>query len=802
MDSSEYESGITKAEGKTNSLKGTITKLGIGAVVAKIGKAALDVGMDFETSMSQVAATMGISSEAIQKGDKNFQKLSESAKEMGVKTKFSASQSAEALNYLALAGYDTDKAIATLPTVLTLASAGGLELAHASDMMTDAMSALGIETKYASKFVDEMTVTSQKSNTSIGELGEAMLTVGGTAKILKGGTTELNTALGILADSGIKGAEGGTALRNVILSLTSPTDKASKLMKDLGIQVFDAKGEMLPMQDILGNMDETLGHMTEEEKQKALSTIFNKNDLKSVNALLADSGDRWSELSKQIDNSRGAGEKAASTMNDNLKGRLSELNSALEGVGIALYEKFEAPLKKVVEWGTKGFQKLAKAFEDGKLDVYINLISGALSGILTYLALFKAYKIATSVISIGKAIFNAVTMVKTLSNAVSIFNAVLAMSPIGAVATAIIAGIALIVGAFVFCWNHFEGFRNFWINAWNNIKETTSKIGEWLSNFFTETLPNAVDKFISFFTETIPQFIKNAIQWFSELPTKIWEFLVETYLKTIQWRDDMLQKAKELGMEFLNNIIDWFKQLPGKIWSWLVNSYQKSVEWKNNMVQKAKDLGSEFVGNIIDWFKQLPGKVWQWFTNIIQKVIQFKNDMIQKAKDTGREFGKWLQDSLKDLPNKMSEIGKNIVQGVWNGIKNMGSWFKNSISNFFGGMVDSVKSTLGIHSPSRVFRDEVGQWIPKGVEVGIDKEMPKLRSSVEDNFSNLSNIDIKSPEMEMNSRQEDFLNKFRNIKIEIPLQVDGREFTRIAVAPFQNELQEYNEVHNLKYSYR
>ena len=184
-----------------------------------LATAAVGVGSDFESGMSQVAATMGITTEEIANGSEEFDKLNKAAKDAGATTQFSATQAAEALNYMALAGYDADKAIETLPTVLNLAAAGGMDLATASDMVTDSMSALGDSAGTTESFVDKMAKTSQKSNTSVQQLGEALLTVGGTAKTLAGGVTEANTVLGIFADNGVKGAEGGTALRNVILQI-------------------------------------------------------------------------------------------------------------------------------------------------------------------------------------------------------------------------------------------------------------------------------------------------------------------------------------------------------------------------------------------------------------------------------------------------------------------------------------------------------------------------------------------------------------------------------------------------------
>ena len=286
---------VEEAGKKTVSFGKNVTKavtlpiIGIGTVAAK-------TATDFEASMNQVAATMGMTVEEIANGSEDYNKLEQAAKDMGATTQFSAVQAAEALNYLALAGYDANKSVEMLPKVLDLAAAGGLDLAYASDLVTDSMSALGLSIDDADRFIDQMAKTSQKSNTNIAQLGQGMLTVGGTAKSLAGGTAELSTALGILADNGIKSAEGGTAIRNIILSLSGTTPAVAKAIKKLGLEVYDAEGKMRPLNEVFGDLNEMLASMTEEEKTQCLSDIFNKVDLKSVNALLAATNDRTYDL--------------------------------------------------------------------------------------------------------------------------------------------------------------------------------------------------------------------------------------------------------------------------------------------------------------------------------------------------------------------------------------------------------------------------------------------------------------------------------------------------------------------------
>ena len=388
LDTSEYESGLNDAKGKAGGIGSAIggaAKIGLSAVTAATGAtvafagSAVKAGADFDSSMAQVAATMGTTVDKI--GE-----LRDFAQEMGSTTSFSATQSADALNYMALAGYDAQTSMQMLPNVLNLAAAGGMELATASDMVTDAASALGmtmedgsVNTAQVTELVDQLAKTSSKSNTSVAQLGEAILTVGGTAKMMSGGTTELNAALGILADNGTKGAEGGTKLRNILLSLGAPTDKAAKAMEAIGVSAYDADGNMRPLQDTFADMNAAMSEMTQAEKTDIINSIFNKADLKDVNALLATSGDRWDELSGYIDNASGAAQDMADTQLDNLAGDITLFQSALEGAQIAVSDVLTPSLREFVQFGTDGLSELTMAFQEGGLSGAMEAFGGILS---------------------------------------------------------------------------------------------------------------------------------------------------------------------------------------------------------------------------------------------------------------------------------------------------------------------------------------------------------------------------------------------------------------------------------------
>lgn len=392
LDDSDYKEGI-KNLGVIGQAAGKIIADGFEKAVSAVASFASDsikAGAAFDSSMSQVAATMGITNEELNNnivsvGDFTGS-LRDFAQEMGSTTAFSASQAADALNYMALAGYDAATSVSMLPNVLNLAAAGGIELAAASDMVTDASSALGLDIEHTTLMVDQMAAASSKSNTSVAQLGEAFLAIGGTAKNLSGGTVELSQTLGILADNGIKGSEAGTHLRNIMLSLTPSTDAAAEAFEQLGVQAYDSEGNMRNMSDIFGEMSAAMDGMSSEEKTNIISAMFNKTDISSVNALLATSADRWDELGAAIDDSAGAAEAMANTQLDNLNGDITLLQSALEGAQIAVSDALTPALREFVQLGADGLSQLTSAFQEdglaGAVDVFGDLLSNGLQMIL------------------------------------------------------------------------------------------------------------------------------------------------------------------------------------------------------------------------------------------------------------------------------------------------------------------------------------------------------------------------------------------------------------------------------------
>ena len=402
-------SGLSKlgAAGKAvgTSLKiAAKTLTAASAAAAGVGLAAVKAGTEFDSAMSQVAATMGTTMQEMQDeiGTVDLAwgtftgNLREYAQEMGAHTAFSATQCAEALNYMALAGYDTETSMKMLPNVLNLAAAGSMELAEASDMITDTQTAFGISIDRTTQLVDEMAKAASTGNTSVQQLGEAFLTVGGLAQELNGGVVtladgteatvdgvqELEIALTAMANAGIKGSEAGTHMRNMLLKLSSPTADGAEQLKQLGVAVYDGEGAMRSLSDIFGDLSGALDGLTQEKKISAISALFNTRDIASAEALLNAIGQDWDGIGESILDAEGAAQQMADVQLDNLSGDITLFKSALEGTEIALSDKLTPALRDFVSFGTGELEKLTSALRDGDTDGAAEELGTVLSDML------------------------------------------------------------------------------------------------------------------------------------------------------------------------------------------------------------------------------------------------------------------------------------------------------------------------------------------------------------------------------------------------------------------------------------
>ncbi len=714
--------------------------LPVTAGVTALGTAAVSTAANFESSMSQVQATMGITKDAMStvngESVNTMDTLSALAKKMGSETAFSASECAEALNYLALAGYDTQQMCDTLPTVLNLAAAGDIDLAAASDMVTDAMSALGMGVDEAGTMVDQMAKTASTTNTSVAQLGEGILTIGATAKTVKGGTAELNTALGILANNGIKGAEGGTHLRNVILSLQNPTDKAAACMEQLGLDVYDSEGNMRSLNDILGDLNTSMDGMTAAEKSNIIGQIFNKTDLSSVNALLANTGTTWDDLQQSIIDSGGAAQQMADTQLDNLQGQITILKSALEGLAISFGELLMPAIKMIVGW-VQQFVDWLNGMDEGtkKVITTVALLAAALGPVLIVIG-----KVVSAVGTIMTIVPKVAGVINTVKTAFAALNTTMLANPIGI----IIAAITALVAAFIYLWNTNEDFRQFWINLWENVKEVAIAVWEAIKNFLSaaweaisstaQAVWNGIKDFFSGLWEGIKMIFTTVVEAIKTVVTtyfNIYKTIITTVLNAIKtvfttvWNgiktvvttvvtaiQTFITTAWNAIKNTVTTVLNTIKTVITTVWNAIKAAVTTVVNAIKNVISTAWNGIKNTVSTVVNGIKNTVSTV---FNNIKSSISGTMGNIVNVIK-TG--FNNAIS-FITSLPSKALQWGKDIIMGIVNGIKSC----IGAVSDAVSSVANKIKSFLHFSVPDEGPLTDYESWMPdfmKGLAKGIE----------------------------------------------------------------------------------
>lgn len=460
---------LSSAMGKTGS---TLTKT-VTLPLVGLGTVSVKTAATFESAMSQVQATMGLTADSTSelKGQtvNTMDSLSSLAKQMGAETKFSATEAAEAINNMAMAGYNVNEVYDALPEVLNLASAGALDLDYATQLAANGLNVMGYGTDRLSELSNKLAVTASSAYGSVSDFGEGLLVAGGAAKSANLDFTDIFTALGILGDAGISASEGGTKLRNVILSLYAPTDIAAKELKTLGIQTKDADGNVRNFQDVLKDLNGAFDGLSESDRLNAINTIFNKADIAGVNALLSNCTDRWDELSSTIDNAGDAAGQMSDTQLDNLNGQLTILKSGLEGLAIAFGEAL-LPLVKDVT-----------AFIQSIVTWLNNLNESQVQTIARILELAAAIG---PILLIGSKIVAGINMLTTLFTTFGPIVATIGTTVAG-IAAPILAVIAAIV-ALKLAWDtNFGGMRDTIMSFISTVIDRVTVIASFLQSAFT-----------------------------------------------------------------------------------------------------------------------------------------------------------------------------------------------------------------------------------------------------------------------------------------------------------------------------
>lgn len=720
LDTRAYDTGLDGAKSKLaafgsalGSGVATIAKTGAAAIgaattaVTAFGAASVKTGMSFDASMAQVAATMGKTVDEIQD-------LRQFAMDMGAKTAFSATQAADALNYMALAGYDADTSMKMLPNVLNLAAAGSMDLAAASDMITDSQSALGLTLDETSGLVDKMAMAASKSNTSVAQLGSAILTVGGTAKNLKGGTTELATALGILADNGVKGAEGGTALRNILTSLTSPTEKASKLMDRLGVSVFDSEGNMRSLNDFFGDLRNSMDDMTQEERMNVISKIFNARDMKSAEAMLANVGDRFNELSGYIDDAAGAADKMAGTQLYNLQGDVTLLQSAMEGAQIVISDQLTPSLREFVRFGAKGVSELADAFKEeglaGALEAFGSILAKGLAMVIEFLP---------QAVDAGVQLLNALIkgIVDNLPMIVDATVQIMLM-----LGTAILDNIPVI----------FDASLQIMLGLVNGLIDALPRLIPAAGMMITEITNTLVDNMDALVDAAVTLTITLAEAFFDNIDVLISAFvrIVGTLALTlVEKAPEIYDKAPEIVAKICDAFIRNIPYLLEVGWELVKGLAKGIVEAIPHLLLSWADCYNAIMDAILDFFGiHSPSRRMQEIgENIVYGLINGITSLASEVFNTMWNIGRDAIDAFTSFD--FWSVGSNIIAGIRNGISDGVRSIRDAAENAARAALEAAENFLGINSPSKEFA-WIGKMVDEGMAGGISDNMGPIENAI------------------------------------------------------------------------
>lgn len=596
----------------------------------------IEVGKAFDSSMSNVAALSGATAE-------DLQMLRDTAKEFGSTTKFSASEAADALGYMALAGWDAQTSASALGGVLDLAAASGMDLAAASDMVTDYMSAFGMEAQKSGYFADVMAYAQANANTNVTQLGEAFKNSAANMNAAGQDIETVTSLLAMMANQGLKGSEAGTALTAVMRDMTSKMDEGAIAIGDASVQVMDAEGNYRDLTDILRDVEAATNGMGDAEKASALSATFTADSIKGLNLMLNAGVGEAAKFEEQLRKSDGSAAEMAKTMNDNLNGDLTNLGSKLEGVQIAIYEKFEPALRD----GVKVLDSLLDAI-NFVVDHSTEFIA-ALGAMAAGVAAYVGYTTALKVMEQGWQALTIVTKAQTAAQ--WLLNAAMSANPIGIVVAAIVA----LVTAFVILWNKSEAFREFWINLWEKIKEVAGAAWEAISGFFSGAW------------EKVQEIWAPIAEWFSEK----WEAVKE-----------VVETVGEVIKKIFGAIVDYF--------------YKKFEPWIDFSITAWKIISELAVGCweiikavwaiVSEWFKtKVVEPVKQFFTNLWDGIKQAASDAWETIKGVWTVVSTWFNDTIiTPVSNFFTNMWNNIKKAAsdaWTGIKSVfapvAEWFEN-----------------------------------------------------------------------------------------------------------------------------
>ena len=728
-----------KMETVGNSIAGAGKKMmGVTTVIGGVGVAAVKTAADFDSAMSQVVAVSGATG-------KDFDALRNKAREMGAKTKFSATEAAEAMNYMAMAGWKTEDMLDGIEGVMNLAAASGEDLATTSDIVTDALTAFGLSAKDSGHFADILAAASSNANTNVSMMGETFKYCAPIAGALGFSAEDTAEAIGLMANAGIKSSQAGTALRTIMNNLAGDVKISGKAIGDVTIATNNADGSMRDLSDILADCRSAFGNLTESEKAQAAESLVGKNAMSGFLALMnAGQGD-IDKLSSAIDNCDGSAEKMAMTMQDNLAGQLTILKSQLQELAISFGDILMPAIRSIVS-KLQGFVDKLNGMDEGtkRTIVTIVLLVASIGPLLVI--------IGTAISKIGVAMQGFVKLANGISKlkiAIQGGTGVLgklgaALGGISAPVLAVVAVIAVLVAAFVHLWKTNEGFRDAIIGTWNRIKDTISGFCQGIVDRlnalgfqFTDivdVLKTAWDGFCQILApifEGVFNNIANILSTVTGVITGILDVFIGIF--TGNW-SQAWTGVKEIfssiwnGISsFFTNILNVIKGVADVVLGWFGTSWNEV--WTNiktffegiwnsiatffttiwETLKNVVTVGIMAIGSILSaafdiitlpfrfiWenCKEIIISVWDAIKSKVTTVIHAVASVISTVMNAIKTVFSTVWNAIKTVVTTVVNAIKSVVTTVFNAIKNTATTVWNAIKTAVTTPVNAIKSTV------------------------------------------------------------------------------------------------------------
>lgn len=697
--------------------------LPVTAGVAALGTAAVKTAADFDASMSKVSAVSGATG-------KDFDALKKKAREMGAKTKFSASEAAEAMNYMAMAGWKTEDMLSGIEGVMNLAAASGEDLATTSDIVTDALTAFGLTAKDSGHFADVLAAASSNANTNVSMMGETFKYAAPIAGSLGYSIEDTAEAIGLMANAGIKSSQAGTSLRKIMTELNGDIKISGQNIGDVTIKTANADGTMREFGDILADCRTAFSGLTESEKAATAESLVGKTAMSGFLALMNAAPSDIEKLNGAIGNCNGKAEEMAMTMQDNLEGQLTILKSQLQELAISFGELLMPAVRAIVT-GIQGFVNVLNKMPDGvkKVVMVIALLAAAIGPVLIVVG--KTMSAVGTIMTYAPKI---VSTIKLIGTGMKALWGIMAANPV----VLIIAAIVALVAGFIYLWNTSESFRNFWINLWNGIKTVVSTAVEGIKNFFSGIITffqNNWQGLLTFianpfvggfkllydncdgFREFIDGFLAGVKQLFVNIGagivevfnnvcttiTTIWTAIstvfttvltaictlhqtvwttIQTVITTVLgviksiistvWEGikttvtTVMNTIKTTVTNVWNSVKTAISTTVGQIYDTIFNGFEKATGYVKGLASQAFNWGRDMIMGIVNGIKSVIDKVSEAATNVADKI---KEVLHFSRPDTGplREYEKWMPDFMSGLAGGINR-SKHLVSNAMNGL--------------------------------------------------------------------------------------------------------------------------------------